>query len=201
MDASDYPQRGGGSGLLDHEDFESNPSLFNLNHPAGTTFVGKIVGEVRQVHSTCHPDTRGPDGRPVGERRPQYFQRENPSDPRSRGTLTLAPVSTVDGRTPNDPVMDQVVTIATGQIDPSIEDDNGVRAWFVQGSKKMPAGHKIGDPVASARRALLDAVKASRVIFTDEDWDGKNIEISRVRRTDPSKANSPWLWTCRIWAD
>ncbi len=187
----DYAKPSEGSGLLGVEDFEKNPSLFTQEHAPGTTFRGKLTGAPRQIHSTCHPSKGG------GERKKQYWEREHPGVYGKAELVTRA-------RNPetgemNEPVWDTVVTIDTGVIDESIEDDNGVRAWFVSGSKR-PANHKNGEPTTSSRRAIIDAAKASGVIHTDDDWEGKNIEVTRHRREDPKVSTSKWLWTAKIWA-
>ncbi len=189
FDAGDYPKRNEGSGLLDVEDFETHPVLFTQEHAPGTTFKGTIVGAPRQVHSTCHPSKGG------GERKKQYWERPHPDAP---GELVLRPVNPETGE-PNEPIYDQAITIHTGLIDPSIEDDDGIRTWFVSGSKR-PKGHKNGEPTTSSRRAVIDAVRASGVIKTDDDWDGKTIEVTRVRREDPKSTTSKWLWVCKIYA-
>lgn len=177
--------------------FESFPSLFTQAHVPGTEFKGKITGAPRDVQSTCHP-SKAPD---KVSRLKEFWVTDPTTGKRAPG---LAPVDPRTGKA-NDPVMNTVVTIQTDQRDPSVDGDDGRRSWFIQGSAKAPAGHKTGDPVASSKRAMLDAIilagAAGISITKDEDLKDLTLSVRRVERVQPGVSTSPWKWQARITRD
>lgn len=82
-----------------------------------------------------------------------------------------------------DPRMQLVVRLKTDLRDPNIEDDDGVRAIYVKGSKK-PGSQSLHDAVASAVRAVgakgLEVGGTLTVTFTGE-------EPSQTRGFNPRK--------------
>jgi hypothetical protein len=176
---------------------ETLPSLFTLDHAPGTRIKLKITAKPKDVQSTCHP-TQSPDRK---SRLKQFWC----TDPRTgRRAPGLEQIDRITGK-PNDPVLNLVISGETAERDPKIEGDDGRRSWFVSGSAKAPAGHVTGNPVASSRRALLDALQlAGQVgvsITSDEDMVGKTIEVHRVQRLEPGVTTSSWTWQARITAE
>jgi hypothetical protein len=173
---------------------ETLPSLFTLTHAPGTEIKGKILTAPRDVHSTCHP-SQAPD---KVSRLKQYWVTDPNTGKRTPG---LNPIDPRTGK-PNDPVMNLVVSMQTDERDPQIEGDDGRRSWFVSGSAKAPRGHKTGDPVASARRALLDALQLANAggvsITKDEDLIDLTLSVRRVEREQPGVTTSSWKWQARI---
>jgi len=173
---------------------ETLPSLFTLQHAPGTKIKGKILAKPRDVQSTCHP-SQAPD---KVSRLKQYWVTDPGTGKRSPG---LAAVDPATGKA-NDPVMNLVISMQTDERDPQIEGDDGRRSWFIQGSAKPPKGHRLGDPVKSAKLALLDALKLAAAqgvrITSDADLVGKEIEVHRVRREQPNVSTSSWFWQARI---
>lgn len=191
---------------------ETLPSLFTLQHAPGTEIKGEILSEPRDVHSTCHP-TQSPDKK---SRLKQYWVTDPTTQKRVPG---LAPIDVQTGK-PNDPVMNLVISLQTGERDPQIEGDDGRRSWFVQGSAKPPKGHVLGAPTSSARLALLDAIKLAAQsgvrIASDQDFikcaegcteqhthraRGLFISVRRIEREQPGVQTSPWKWQARITKD
>jgi hypothetical protein len=175
---------------------ETLPSLFTIAHAPGTRIKGKITAEPRDVHSTCHP-SQAPD---KVSRLKQYWVTDPQTGQRRPG---ISPVDAITGK-PNDPVMNLVLSMETDERDPQIPGDDGRRSWFIQGSAKAPKGHVLGNPVLSARRALMDALQLageSGVSITcDKDMVGKFIEVHRVQRENPAVSTSSWFWQARITA-
>ncbi len=175
---------------------ETLPSLFTLSHAPGTRIKGRILAAPRDVQSTCHP-SQAPD---KTSRLKQYWVTDAATGRRIPGLLAVDPVT---GK-PNDPVMNLVISMQTEERDATIEGDDGRRSWFVSGSAKPPRGHRVGDPVLSARRAVLDALQlataAGLSITSDQDLVGKFIEVHRPARENPALSTSPWFWQARITA-
>ncbi len=173
---------------------ETLPSLFTLDHAPGTKIKLTITAKPRDVQSTCHP-SQSPDRQ---SRLKQYWVTDPATGKRSPG---LAAVDPATGK-PNDPVLNLVISGQTAERDPKIEGDDGRRSWFISGSAKPPKGHKVGEPVASARLAVLDALRlaaASGVrITSDADMVDKTIEAHRVQRLQPGVTTSSWLWQARF---
>lgn len=206
--AADYgqPADGGsslGEGYQDKQSslfgptVESLPSLFTLDHVPGTRIKLKITAKPKDVQSTCHP-SQSPDRK---SRLKQYWVTNPATGKRAPG---LEQIDRATGK-PNDPVLNLVISGETSERDPKIEGDDGKRSWFVSGSAKVPIGHQLGAPVASSRRALLDAlqlaVQAGVRITSDADMIGKTIEVHRVQRLEPGVTTSSWTWQARIAAE
>jgi hypothetical protein len=173
---------------------ESLPSLFTLAHAPGTEIRLKVTAAPKDVQSTCHP-SQAPDR---VSRLKQYWVTDPSTGKRAPG---LSPVDPATGK-PNDPVLNLVISGQTAERDPQIEGDDGRRSWFVSGSAKPPKGHVTGNPVASSRLALLDAIKlanaAGIAITGDQAFINLDVAVRRVEREQPGVTTSSWKWQARI---
>lgn len=173
--------------LFADDELERHPGLFTKYHLPNTTFAGTIR-DVREIHATCHP-SKSPDRL---TRMKEYFQ-VNPETGRTEKVLN--PVNPVT-REANRKVLDHVVVIQTNERDASVENDTGIRAWFISGARN-PKGYVYPAPTTSARAAFFAAGKAAGV-KSQEDCKGRPIEVTRHNRENPSIDTSHWLWTCKI---
>ncbi len=171
---------------------ETLPSLFTAQHAPGTKIKLRITAKPKDVQSTCHPSA-SPDRK---SRLKQYWNTDPATGNRRPG---LAPME--NGK-PCDPVLNLVLSGETAERDPQVEGDDGRRSWFVSGTAKPPKGHVKGNPVLSARRALLDALEmageSGLSIKSDDDMIGLTVEVHRVRRQEPNVTTSSWFWQARI---
>jgi hypothetical protein len=187
--ASDYAPEPEQQSSLFGGTIETLPSLFTLAHAPGTKIRLTITARPKDVHSTCHP-SQAPDR---VSRLKQYWETDPSTGKRRPG---LAPIDLRTGK-PNDKVMNLVISGQTDGRDPQIEGDDGRRSWFISGSAKAPKGHRPGEPVASARLAVLDAIRMDGKITSDESMINRVLEVHRVRRTGPATTD-PWLWQARF---
>lgn len=176
---------------------ETLPSLFTLDHAPGTRIKLKITAKPKTVQSTCHP-SQSPDRK---SRLKQYWVTNPANGQRRPGPEQI---DRVTGK-PNDPVLNLVISGETAERDPKIEGDDGRRSWFLPNSSKPPAGHVVGNPVASSHRAMVDAIQLAVQggirITGDNDLVGKTIEVHRVQRLEPGVTTSSWTWQARITAE
>ena len=169
------------------DESERYPGLFTKYHQPNTTFRGTVL-DIREVHATCHP-SRSPDR---VTRMKEYFQVNAET---GRVEKVLNPVNPVT-REVNRKVLDHVVIIQTDQRDAGVENDTGIRAWFISGARN-PKGYAFPAPTTSSRAAFFAAGKAAGV-KSQEDCKGRPIEVTRHNRENPSVDTSHWLWTCKI---